>query len=70
MKDYTKRNARYRGIPCYWNPINDEITGRNWFYDLLIDAMMWIDINIFDVDEFPLWVEVDELEKKKQDEQR
>ena len=66
MKDYTKRKARYRGIPCYWNPVNDEIVGRNWFYDKLIDIMIWIDLVIIDVDEFPLWVEIDEIEKEEQ----
>ena len=59
------KNARYRGIPCYWNPINDEIVGKNWLYDLLIDIALWVDINVINVDEFPLWVEVDELEKRK-----
>lgn len=63
MKDYTKRNAKYRGIPCYLNPINNEIIGKNFFYEFLIDIIMWFDINIFMVDEFPIWVEVDELEK-------
>ena len=37
----------------------------NWLYDLLIDIALWVDINVINVDEFPLWVEVDELEKRK-----
>jgi len=59
------RNAKYRGIPCFYNPMNNEIIGKNWFYNLLIDIMLWIDLVIIEVDEFPLWVEVDEIEKKK-----
>lgn len=62
--NYTKRNARYRFIPCWWNPATDEITGKNWFYDFLIDVMLWIDINIVQVDEFPLWVEEIDINKK------
>jgi hypothetical protein len=63
MKDYTKRNASYRGIPCWYNPINDEITPKNKFYSILIDIVLWIDVNILMIKEFPIWVEVDELEK-------
>jgi hypothetical protein len=66
MKDYTKRNASYRGIPCWFNPINDELKGKNKLYEFLLVIMLWIDINIFEVEEFPIWVEVDELENNQE----
>lgn len=63
MKDYTKKNASYRGIPCWYNPINDEITGKNWLCRRLIDVIVWIDVNILLVEQFSIWVDVDEIEK-------
>ena len=63
MKDYTKRNAKYRAIPCWYNPLTDELKGKNWFYEILLWVVIWIDVNLVEVDEFPLWVEMDELEK-------
>ena len=57
------RNARYRGIPCWYDPITDAITGKNKFYDFLISVMIWIDFNVFLEEELPIWVEVDDLEK-------
>ena len=65
MKDYTKRNASYRGIPCWYNLINDELRGKNWLCEQLLEVMLWIDINIFQVEEFPIWIEVDEDFEKK-----
>jgi hypothetical protein len=62
-KNYTKKNAKYRGVPCWFNPLNNEIKGKNKLYDILIDILVWFDMNVFIVDEFPIWVEVDELEK-------
>lgn len=57
------KNATYRGIPCWYNPVNDQLKGKNKFYELLIRLNIWFDCNIFDVDEFPLWIEVGEREK-------
>lgn len=62
-KNYIKKNAKYRGIPCYFNVINNEIIGKNFFYEFLINIIIWFDINIFMVSEFPIWIEVDKLEK-------
>ena len=59
------KNARYRGIPCRYDNVSEEIEGNNWFYDILIEIMIWIDININQIEEFPIWVEVDDLEKGK-----
>lgn len=58
-----KRNACYRGIPCWYNPITDEIKGKNWMYDHLISIVIWFDTEILMIEAFPLWVEVDDLEK-------
>lgn len=51
------RNAHYRKIPCYFDDETNEIIGRNWIYDLLVDLNIWLDINVFDVEEFPILVE-------------
>lgn len=57
------KKASYRGIPCTYNPLTDELKGRNWFYENLLILMVWIDERLIGVDSFPMWVEVDELEK-------
>lgn len=59
MKDYSKRKAFYRGIPCYYNPCNDMLWGRNWLYEILLNVTIWIDINVVNIDEFPIWIEED-----------
>lgn len=51
------KKARYRGIPCFFNPDTYEIMGRTWFYDKLINLLMWIDIEILGVEEFKIWME-------------
>lgn len=51
--------AKYRNIPCYYDIDTGDIKGRSIFYDLLLDCMIWIDINLFEVEEFPIWVEID-----------
>ena len=51
------RNARYRGIPCWFDLETEELIGKNWFYDFLVDINVWLDINVFDVEEFPIWIE-------------
>jgi hypothetical protein len=51
------KKAKYRGIPCYFNIFTCEIEGRNWFYDLLLDLNIWIDVNIVGVEGFPIIIE-------------
>lgn len=63
MKDYTKRNAYYRRIPCFYNPITDELKGINRFYDWILSITLWFDVNVVQMEEFPIWIEEDELEK-------
>jgi hypothetical protein len=57
------RNASYRGIPCWYNPINEEVIGKNWMYDKIISFLIFVDVYLLEVEEFKLWVEVDQLEK-------
>lgn len=64
------KRAHYRKIPIYYDPCTNEVTGRNWFYDILLGLMLWIDVNIIfqyfypDSEGFPLWVEMDEKDKE------
>ena len=51
------KSARYRGIPCWYDNITEEIKGKNLIYDLLIDIALYIDVNIIEVEEFPIWIE-------------
>ena len=32
------KKALYRSIPCYYDEETNEIEGRSWFYDILIDS--------------------------------
>lgn len=62
MKNYTKRNATYHGIPCWYNPVTEELSGKTRFFDFLVLVFIWVDARIFQVEEFRIWVEKDELE--------
>lgn len=53
------KKAHYRWIPCYFNPFNNELIGRNWFYDILVSINIWIDFEILGIDELPIWVDTD-----------
>lgn len=59
IKDYTRRNAFYRGIPCYFNPINNELKGRNIIYDFFLNITLWFEIIFTNLDEFKIIVERD-----------
>ena len=50
----------YRWIPIYLDPIDNTLQGRNWFYDILVHANIWIDFEILNIDELPIWIEEDE----------
>ncbi len=54
------KNATYRGIPCWYNPIDNELKGKNWLFDILISFNIWWDFNVLLLEELPLWIEVDE----------
>lgn len=51
------KRAYYRSIPCYYNPRTEELIGRNKFYDILTTINVWWDINIIQVEEFPILIE-------------
>jgi hypothetical protein len=53
------RRAYYRSIPAYFNPETNEIKGRNWFYDLLIDINIWWDFTVLELEEIPILIEED-----------
>lgn len=51
------KNAYYRETPAFYNLKTDDLIGRNWFWDIVIDVEIWIDINIFNIEYFPIWVD-------------
>lgn len=54
------KKGYYRGIPIwveFENSLGAEIEGRNWFYDILVNIALWIDVEILMVDGFDVWVE-------------
>ncbi len=57
------KKAYYRKIPIYFNPENNQITGRNWFYEILLNINIWIDIKIVGIEEFPILMEEDKDKK-------
>lgn len=57
------KNATYRGIPCWYNPVLEEVKGKNWFFEILISINIWFDFNVLLIESLPLWVEVDESER-------
>jgi len=59
MKDNMKK-AHYRCIPSYFNPETNELIGRNWFWDILVGINVWFDFMILEIEELPIWIEVDE----------
>lgn len=57
--------ARFYHIPCHFNPVNDELTGRNQLYDLLLAVMVRVHviftmIFFFLPSEFPIEIEESE----------
>ncbi len=53
------KRAYYRSIPCYFNPLTNEIMGRNWFWDILIDVNLWIDVDLLGLEDLTIWIEED-----------
>lgn len=60
MSEY--KNAKYRGWPCWYDPIDSEIIGKNWFYSIMIDINIWLDVEIFQVEAFPIEIEDEDEE--------
>lgn len=57
MKIKRYRKAKYRKIPAYFDMETNEIYGRNWLFDKLIDLNIWFDVNVVKVNEFPIEIE-------------
>lgn len=58
-----KRNGSYRGIPIHIVSITGtetEFYGTNWFYDILVDLNLWWDCSVLQLEDLPIWVDVDE----------
>lgn len=34
--------ARFGGIPAYFNEATNEIRGRNWLCDMLLNVVLWL----------------------------
>lgn len=51
------KKAYYRRIPCFFNAETGDIKGRNFFYDALLDIIIWLDVHVFQVEGFPVFEE-------------
>lgn len=40
--DWSNKNGHFYFVPIYFNPINNEIRGRNLFLDIILSAMIKI----------------------------
>lgn len=54
------QDARYRDIPALYDETTGEPKGKNWFYDILIDINLFIDLRILRLEEPPIWIATDE----------
>lgn len=54
------RNAKYGGIPCWFNIKDNTLIGKNSFYEFLVNILIWIDTNIVDVYSFLIKVELED----------
>lgn len=57
---YDHVNAHYWHIPCYFVPDNNMLQGRNLIYDILVSIAIWIDVHIFRIEDFSIYVEQEE----------
>ncbi len=57
MKNTSFKKAYYRSIPAYFSLETNELKGRNWFYNILININLWVDVNIIQIEEFPIMME-------------
>jgi hypothetical protein len=56
------QKARYRRIPCFFNKDTNELIGRNFLYNILMNIVLWFDINIIYVENFNIMLEFDPFE--------
>lgn len=57
------KKGHYRGVPIFMDLTTGEVEGRNWFYDILVDINLFIDTEVLQLEELPIWMEVDDDEK-------
>ena len=66
------RTAKYHGCKCYFDDETNELQGRNWLWDWLVSINLWLDLNVFGLEELPVWIDLTDEEvadlKKKQPE--
>lgn len=60
------KKGHYRRIPIIITDILDdggmEFQGKNWFYNILVDLNIWWDFFVLELEELPIYVEIDENE--------
>lgn len=47
----------YRYLPCFLHEIPDEppmLIGIDWYFETLLSAIIWVDLNIFKIKKLPL----------------
>lgn len=52
----------YHNIPVWVKGGEDggvDMMGKNWFWDKLVDFNIWLDINVFEVEQFPIYINFD-----------
>lgn len=62
--DDSYKKGHYRNIPIYGKELDDwgeglDIKGRNEFYSLLVDIVLWFDTYILMVEGYEVWIEED-----------
>jgi len=57
-----KLRASYRGVPCFFNELTNEITTKNKFYGYVIGILIFWDLRILGKEDFPFWVETEKKE--------
>lgn len=43
MKEEFTHNAKFYGIPCFWNNETNNLKGKNWLLDFLLTIAVWIE---------------------------
>lgn len=47
----------YRFIPCFLHEDSDEdyqLIGMDWYIDTLLSAVIWLDVNVFKINNLPI----------------
>jgi len=49
--------AKLNGVPVYFQPEENEMVGRNWFYNLLLDIVLTFVVFFCNEEEFKIEIE-------------